>query len=462
MMLISNLSEAQKFLFSFIPKGKKNQFPAELGLKRAQHLMKLLGNPQEKIKIIHLAGSSGKGSTCFILSQLLKSHHFKVGLHLSPHLLDIRERCQINNQLINEKKFCYYLNQLLPTLELMEKSPFGKASYFEILVALAFNIFYQEKVDYAVIETGLGGLYDGTNVIKNKNKVSVINKIGFDHINILGRTLSLIAYQKGMIMTNNSVNFSINQKKSAQKILQSITKKKNAHLTFINKNIHYKILNAKKAHQSNFKENENSFKLEPNQFLFHQKQLLTLSLLGQHQVENCSLSLETFIYLAKRDNFKINWPEIKTLLTNLHFMGRGEIKNFSKHQIIIDGAHNPQKIKALLALLEIIWPNKKINFVLGFKKGKEVKKMLKLIIKKANKIYLTNFFAQKQDLIQLSVDPKDIAEQLKELGFNNYQIFTNHQNLITQLLNDQNNFCLTGSLYLLADIYHLLQPNFTN
>lgn len=441
-MKIKNLKQAQKFLYSFIPKNIKSQFPAEFGLKRAQYFLKILQDPQEKIKIIHVAGTSGKGSTCFFLSQILEAQNFKVGLHLSPHLIDIRERFQINNQLLTENKFCHYLNEILPKIKEMKESKFQSISYFEILVGLAFYIFAKEKVDYAVIETGMGGLYDGTNVVQNNNKVSLITKIGLDHTKILGNTYQKIAYQKGMIINHNSVNFSQKQKNSAKKQIEEIAKNKNAQLEFIEEKQNYQIIS------------ENEFEFKKHKF--------RLALNGKHQIENCTLALECLKYLSKRDIFKINCEKIKKKLVKVKFAGRGQIEKIKNKKIIIDGAHNPQKMNALLKIIDCKFNNKKIDFILAFKSGKDYQKMLKKIVKKANKIYLTSFFTENQDLIHFCVDPNLIAKTLEKMNFNNYEIINNHNQIKNLIKNSKNNICLTGSLYLIGEIYPLIENLFEN
>src|SRR3989338_8815545 len=138
-MKIHNFKQAEEFLSQHIPKTSTQTFPGELGLKRAKYFLKLLGNPQEKLKIIHVAGTSGKGSTCYLISSLLASQGFKIGLTLSPHLTDVRERFQINNQNISKEDFVDYLNKIIPFID-------GPLSYFEILVGLAFYIFAEKKV----------------------------------------------------------------------------------------------------------------------------------------------------------------------------------------------------------------------------------------------------------------------------------------------------------------------------
>ena len=232
-MKIESMHQAWQFLYQYVPKDFSQKFPGNYGYRRAKYFFKLLGNPQNKLKVIHIAGTSGKGSTAYLTSVILKSQGFKVGLHISPHLIDVRERCQINNQMIPKKDFYQALNQMAPVIKEMEKSEFKTASYFEILTGLAFKVFSEKKVDYAVIETGLGGLYDATNTINRSDKISMITEIGFDHMEVLGNTLAKIAFQKAMIIKPKSLVVSQEQKPEAKKIIETVAKKQRAKIFFV-------------------------------------------------------------------------------------------------------------------------------------------------------------------------------------------------------------------------------------
>ncbi|MDO9028430.1 MAG: Mur ligase family protein, partial [Candidatus Roizmanbacteria bacterium] len=362
-MLIRTFKQAEEFLSSHIPKQIQQRFPGEIGLNRTKYFLKLLGDPQNKLKVIHIAGTSGKGSTCYLISSLLKAHGFKVGFHQSPHLTDVRERFQINNQIISKEEFIFYLNKIIPIINMVGKTFHGSLTYFEILVGLAYLIFLDKKVDYAVMETGLGGWYDATNVVERPDKLAVLTKIGLDHTNILGKTIKEIALQKAMIINNKSQVISINQLPSAKKVIEEVVRKKQAKVIFVTKN--------------NFK----------------------LNLIGEYQKENASLALESLRFLGKRDRFLINQEKIKKVFATAHFPGRFDVKKAclpagrSKEKtVVFDGAHNPQKMLAFINALIKEYPDKKFNFLLAFKSGKDYKKILKIITPWADSITLTSFF----------------------------------------------------------------------
>ncbi|HEX8974483.1 MAG TPA: Mur ligase family protein [Patescibacteria group bacterium] len=433
----------------------------DIGLRRAKYFMRLLGNPQNKIKVIHIAGTSGKGSTAHLMSRMLQSQGFNVGLSISPHVFDIRERFQISNSPPNEKLVLEYFNQMLPTIRKMEKTKYGSPTFFEINVALAYLMFAKERLDYAIMETGLGGTLDATNTVTSKNKVCIITKLGLDHTQILGKTISKIASEKaGIIHSKNSV-ISTQQTKSATKILQQKCQQKNANLLIIGDK-DYSI-----ASITPQKTIFNFCPPEKNQ-LFHKKttvqkwnklENIHLGLVGLHQAENCSLALATLSLLTKRDRFEIDEKKLRKSLEKISIAGRFEIKKINQQTIIIDGAHNPQKMEAFTSNLAKIYPRQKFIFLVAFKKGKEYQKMLDLITPLSEKIFLTSFNTTDQDNHLSSVSNEEIAKYLKIKKFKNFEIVPNNRSDILQkarmsLSKEERKkpIVITGSLYLISSL----------
>lgn len=433
----------------------------DIGLKRAKYFMRLLGNPQNKLKVIHIAGTSGKGSTAYLTSHILQSQGFKVGLSISPHVFDIRERMQVfrstiisrtatangghSNKptILNEKTIVRYFNQILPVILKMEKSKYGSPTFFEINVGLAYYIFYKEKVDYAVIETGLGGTLDGTNTVSNKNKVCTITKLGLDHTEILGKTITEIAGQKaGIIQKQNSV-INIQQSIKAQKIVEEKCKEKNARLFNIgNKN--YSIISS-----------------TPNEtiFDFHIKDLflgkIKLGLIGKHQAENSSLALACLYLLSKRDKFEINENLLRSMLRNINIPGRMETRIINSQKFIFDGAHNPQKMETFIKNLSAIYSDKKFTFCVAFKKGKDWQKMLTKIIPMAEKIYLSEFSTSDQDNLHSSVGVQEVSQFLLQKNFHDFETIKHSHILqnVRMLSRDKKKpIIITGSLYFIGSI----------
>ncbi|MBN1168539.1 hypothetical protein JXA63_01475 [Candidatus Woesebacteria bacterium] len=450
MKMIKTNTQAIRYLYGHIPSGRKYIFPGGIGLKRTLYLLKLLGSPQNKLKVIHIAGTSGKGSTAFFISTILRSQGFKVGLSVSPHLLDIRERFQINNNLISQKNFIDCLNEIIPAVEETSKTKYGTPTYFEILVVLAYYIFCKLGVDYAVMETGLGGMLDGTNVVSRRDKIAVITKIGHDHTKILGNTLDKIASQKaGIIKPGNIVVTTKQHPKAFGVIKKAAIKNQSKMYVLDRKNVKELSLVPKPTFTFNF-ENRTIEDIK-------------LQMLGSFQVQNCSLALATAILLSGRDKFILDEKKLKRALGEVEFLGRMQKVVNKGEMIIIDGAHNPQKMKEFTKNLQIYFPDQKFIFLLGFKRGKDYKNILRYIVPLADKIIITSFFNQTkfQGMSVLSEDTKKIAQVLETIGHKKYEIFERSEDALKALIKSKNRVkVITGSLYLISEVYPFLQKDY--
>src|SRR6056297_820660 len=199
--------------------------------KRARLLLKLAGNPDKKLKIIHVAGTSGKGSTVNHLSDILQKSNFKVGAHFSPFVGVSTEKIQINNKFISAKEFLDLVEEIKPIIEKCHKQ-FDLPSYFEVWLLLALKYFQKKKVDYVLLETGCGGRYDGTNAV-DQTELSIITNIGLDHTHILGNSLGKIAYEKAGIIRQNGTVFSAVRKPVVQQIIKKEAQKLKADLHLV-------------------------------------------------------------------------------------------------------------------------------------------------------------------------------------------------------------------------------------
>jgi dihydrofolate synthase/folylpolyglutamate synthase len=442
--VVTNFSQALSYLRRSVPTGSR-RFPGTLGLNRQKEILRRLDNPQDKIKTIHVAGTSGKGSTASYISSLLVGQGFNVGLTVSPHLLDVRERFQINNQLISKKEFIFYLNQIIPVIEEIKKTSFGKPTFFEILIALAFYIFHQKQVDYAVIETGLGGLMDGSNVINSPDKVVVLTKIGLDHTNVLGHNLTAIATQKAGIIHFYNPCFSIDQRSSVKQIFDRVATQNQTSINYIShQNIsHIQPQNLNLIYDYSF----GNLSLKS----------VTINSIGLYQVDNSALALSVVKFLSDRDKFILNTKNIYQSLFSNHFSGRADIQKFNQKTLILDGAHNPQKMASFIKSLKLFFPHQKFTFLLAFKQRKDFPKMVKMIIPIANQIILTKFKVVSDYTIQFSQSQHSINKLFFSLGFTNYKNISDQSKALKTALNSKEPIVITGSLYLLSEIYPLLK-----
>jgi dihydrofolate synthase/folylpolyglutamate synthase len=440
--MFKNLQEIEKFLYLHVPKGQL-KFPGEGGLIRIKKFLERLDNPQNKLRVVHVAGTSGKGSTAYFTSVILKSQGFKVGLKLSPHILDFRERFQINNRLLSKEKIIRYFNQLGPKIEKFNReSDLGPLTYFEILVSAGFYIFQQEKVDYAVVETGMGGLYDGTNCVSSKNKIVVLTKIGLDHTELLGNTLSKIAFQKAKIIQTGNRVISIQQNSVVEKVINEVAVDNQTAVLLLKNRTNFHQCQAQQGVVFDFR--WGGLVLEKVQ----------LNTTATYQIENCSLALAAVSELAARDNFVFKKEKGLRSLAKASFAGRMEVFDYKESKVILDGAHNPQKMVATIDSLKKTYPGRKYAFLVSFKKRKDYQKMLDIILPVAEKIYLTNFNGQRQDSILIPVSTSAMKEYLQKKGFSSYQIVESPTEALRQAVENKVNYIVaTGSFYLLASLY---------
>jgi dihydrofolate synthase/folylpolyglutamate synthase len=436
--MVKTLRDAEQYLQKFV---QKELIPGNLMLKRMEYFLNLLGNPQDKVKIIHVAGTSGKSSTAYLISKILSDQGLKTGLHLSPHLYQMRERWLINNQLITKGTVCNYVKRLKPYIEKMDKSPYKIPTFYELALAMAFLLFYEEKVDYAVIETGLGGLLDPTNSVHSEGKVAVLTKIGLDHTEILGNTLEKIAREKAGIIKHNNTVITIEQDLSVLEVFDEAAEKNNSYLQLVRP-------------LKNFSIKEYSEKGTKFDFYFADLVLenVTSPVLGDFQIENLALAITTVKTLQIRDKWKFHRTNLINTINQTVVPGRLQIIKDNEKSFIIDGAHNEQKMLALVHSLKKIFPEKKFIFLIAFKHNKDYPAMLKHIVEIAEKIVITRFIKEGQDMVHKSVDTDEISYELNKLDYHSYQIEENPEEGLKACLVEKDMMTVvTGSIYFIGD-----------
>lgn len=335
----------------------------KLGLKNMKMLLKRLNNPERKLKCIHVAGTNGKGSVCSMISSILIDAGYKVGMYTSPHLKKFNERIRINNNFISDKEVAEYYSRV--------KKHATNQSFFEITTAMAFLYFFEKKVDFAVLEVGMGGRLDSTNVIKPL--VSVITNIGYEHTNKLGKTLGKIAYEKGGIIKENAPVVTGAQG-IALETIKKIANERNSTLTIINKN--------------NIKNKKYSKKNNIWHFDFDNYKGLALdNLKGEFQIKNAIIAIKTLEILKNNNNIGIDNKNIINGLKKAEWAARFQ---FIGKNILVDCAHNPDGFRVLFGELKNLDYDKLI-LVIGFSRDKDVKKISKIIgsSKKIKRIVLT-------------------------------------------------------------------------
>jgi len=405
-------------------------------------VLKELNNPQDSFKSIHIAGTSGKGSTAYLVAKILQELNFKVGLHMSPHLQTIRERIIVNRRLISEKEFVDLLNEVVPAIKKTSKQFKSPVTYFESLMAMTFLYFKKKKVDYAVIETGLGGTYDGTNVLNSL--ITIITKIGFDHTNILGKTISEIASQKaGIIKKTNIACVSQTQLREAEIIIKNVAIKKNVPV-FFEGNDYSLTTHSVKSNGCIFTYKD-TIKTIKN---------ISLPLLGKHQINNAGVAIRAVLELKKID-VKVDINKIKQALSAVHFPGRIELLKLKNQKWILDGAHNGDKIGALVSLLNRVFPKENKIVIIGFKKDKDINTCLKMLIPCFETIVCTQFYTSTDMGKKMAIEPQRLSEKLIRLRYKGNIIVKDNIKKAIKYVNGlpkKNTICVvTGSLYLVGE-----------
>lgn len=338
------------------------------GLTNMRNLMEELGNIQEKLAVIHVAGTNGKGSVCAMLGQILRMSGCRVGRYSSPAVFCEEERYQINGVYINKEAYRALLSEIAEACGRLTGRGLPHPTLFEIETALAFLWFYREDCQVVILETGMGGALDATNIIK-KPLLSVITSISMDHMAFLGSTLSEIAAQKAGIIKEGCPVVTARQEPEVYEVLRAVCREKHADL----------VLAETGAVQN--------LRYEDGYLVFDWEEFpnLKLSLLGAYQPENAVCAIQA-IHRLNGSGFAIGDDTIRAALRNTVWPGRFEVIGRSP-LVVIDGAHNEDAAKKLLETLKLGFTNRKIIYIIGVFKDKEHEKMLSVMLPLAEKVY---------------------------------------------------------------------------
>ena len=407
-------------------------------LNNTNAICAFLGNPQNKFKTIHIAGTNGKGSTSHMLASIFQEAGYKTGLYTSPHFYDFRERIKVNGQMCSQAYVTYFTNRMKDLIEEIEPS------FFEITVGMAFEYFAQEKCDIAIIETGLGGRLDSTNVIQPE--LSIITNIGWDHMALLGNTLNEIAGEKAGIIKNETPIIISEVIDETRNVFEHKAKLENAPIYYAEDFLTCK----------HFQHNWETSLFEFHQPLIHfldaplfQKTFtIECDLAGKYQQKNLKGVLVA-VQLLSTMGWKINANQItKALLKvkkNTGLMGRWECIQKSP-RIILDVAHNEHGIHALLDQLESLYFND-LHIITGMVKDKDIDAVLKLLPQQA-KYYYT------QSHIPRALSAEALAEKGNHIGLNGV-VYENVNLAIAEAkknANPKDLILVIGSIFLVAEV----------
>ncbi len=415
-MTYQNIDNRLQFLYGLNRKGIK------LGLEHIKSIMGLLGNPQENYKLIHIAGTNGKGSTVAHLCRLFMEYGFKVGVYTSPHLIKFNERIKVNNRSISDFEIISFMDKVNSEITSLD------LTFFEVTTAMAFNYFNEENVDIAVIETGLGGRLDSTNIINPI--LTVMTPISIDHIDILGNTIEKIAYEKAGIIKKNIPLITSEQAELAMKVLQKKSFEKKA-----------EIIISEKPKSINIDIYGTSF------FLGGEKYITPL--FGKYQAENASLAISAIKHLVP----EISYSTVKVGLASVKWAGRLQCVS---EKIYYDVSHNESGINVTLNTLKELFPGSKIHGLFCVKGDKELHRIAKQIKFKFETLLVSssnNGFLLK---------PKQLSDQLKKLGIENtpFEKLNKGINQLLKIKKSNDVGLIFGSHYIAGEVFSAFEISF--
>lgn len=365
------------------------KFRIKLGLERINALLALLGSPHKNLNVIHVAGTNGKGSVCAILSSVFAAAGYKTGLYTSPHLVSYTERIKINNKPVDEEKFAQLVCEICDIAQKNNIEP----TEFEVLTAAMFKYFHDEGAEICIVETGLGGRFDATNVLENP-VCSIITSISKDHTERLGNTIDQIAFEKaGIIKQNSKVVCEIEN--AGFEVIKNAAQSRNAQLFTPSSDVSVE-----------FTGGRNFAGIDSKTYEF--------GLIGQYQEGNLRLALEAI----RQSGLKIGEKALASGLKKVFHPCR--IQYLSEKKLIIDGAHNPDGAKRLRETLDLYFGNEEKLWIFGALKNKDYEKMAKTRFKKGDEVFVCEFsHAKHADFAQISavspvlvkkISPKKVSE----------------------------------------------------
>ena len=411
-------------------------FGSNYGLERTYKLLEYLDNPEKDLKLIHIAGTNGKGSTTSMITEILIGAGYKVGMYTSPFIEEFEERIQINRNNIPKEILATLMDEIKIAVDKVIEDGYNHPTEFEIITVLMLLYFKKENIDFGVIEVGLGGTLDSTNVITPI--LQVITSISFDHTNLLGNTLEEIAGEKAGIIKIEIPTVIYPQQEEALKVIKNKCLEMGSDLYI--------------ANNENLKFENVVNRDKPYQLLKYNNEIdILLPLLGEHQIINLSVAIKAIEVLNNRNITDISVGSIVKSIKNVTWKGRLEVLSNNPY-VVIDGAHNIQGIETLSRNIKKYFKYNNLYLILGILADKDVDEMVKVITPMAKKVY--------------AVTPNSIRAELAEdlkneiIKYNeNCQAYDDYKEAYLSALNnaDENDLVLaSGSLYMIGDMRRII------
>jgi dihydrofolate synthase/folylpolyglutamate synthase len=420
---------------------RPTRIPADVfKLERMQDLLEALGNPHQELRAVHIAGTVGKGSTTAMLDAMLRGCGWATGAYTSPHLIDIRERIMINGEQIGRADFTTLTQQVVEVAERVASD----ASFFELITAMSFVHFAQQAVDISIIETGLGGRLDATNLITPS--VSLITKIDLDHQYLLGETTAEIAREKAGIFKPGVPAISVKQTPEVEAALREVAEEVGSELRIISKEIDFSsrfcVTDDLGAHM------RICLRGERNQYMH-----LPVPLAGEHQADNCGLALSALDVIGSNDS-DFDESAVFRGLAETSSPGRMDMC-WQQPRIIVDGAHNPASMRALMREIGAHVPFDSMICIFGCNADKDVNANLEMLAQGSDKIIFTKASDQPR-----AVDPDELCRRFEKLKGRTCQTaptITKALEIATNAASRDDLICVTGSFYLVGETMGFLR-----
>lgn len=414
MASLKTSDDVEDILARYIPRPEE-KIGKDSTVERMKLLMAAVGNPECKLAIIHIAGTSGKTSTAYYIAKMLHLSGQQVGLTVSPHIDDVTERIQINLTPLPKTEFKTALLEFIGLIEQVDIKP----TYFELLVAFAYWYFAKSGVDYAVVETGIGGMYDSTNIASNPDKLCVITDIGRDHMHLLGDTLPEIARQKAGIIHSGNTALMLAQHESVMRVVKDWCQQHGAELVVLGK---------------------------------QQLETAEMSGLPEFQRRNWTLACAAYEWLSNRDGLPVLTEAELNQSAQIAIPARMNSVQLGGTTIIMDGAHNEQKMRAFVASFKKQYPGKRVPVLLSLKLGKAADSVLPILLPITSRLILTAY-RQEQGLPMPPHDTGLLTKVAYDAGFQNVMIEPDSDRafeLLRQVAGDL--AVITGSFYLIGQL----------
>ncbi|NLV35434.1 MAG: bifunctional folylpolyglutamate synthase/dihydrofolate synthase [Clostridiaceae bacterium] len=410
------------------------KFGIKLGLHNIGLLLELMGNPQNRLRFVHVAGTNGKGSTSAYIAGILEQAGYKTGLYTSPYIQRFTERIRIGKDEISREDLADITAFVKSFVDKMTAVGENHPTEFEIITAIALEYYCRQRCDVVVLEVGMGGRYDPTNII-SVPELAVITTISYDHTERLGKTLPQIASEKAGIIKQGADVLIYGQGKEVEQVFEDECAKKGAHL-----------------HRTDFSSiADHSFGIDGQAFTFDKYEGLRISMLGRHQICNAVVAVKAAIILSKK-GFSISEENIRKGLLYTRWPGRLEV--LSKNPIfIIDGAHNPEGASVLKQAIDTYFPGRPVTFIMGVLRNKDYLSMMKIMLPGCKR-----FFAVMPD------NPKAMAsDELAKAAAsycNNVQVGDTIEETVRACIDTAEKdeiICAFGSLYYIGAVRDLFR-----